>query len=194
MAAQFSNLRQRKGYIRIFQLLSSFIGLILIITAIIFHQTDSFVGYEASFTTIISLTTASSRSQCIMHLSSAFPPANTPQQFCWTLFWSISALCILLFRGTYPAGVDVGLDLIGWGLAWGFGIVLIQWAASMDYPRSCEYRNTSNTFCINSRALMACEVVGGIMALLYGYVCCSLPRGCLHCCITALLGFECSTD
>ena len=90
------------------------------------------------------------------------------RQFIWTLAWSISALSILLFRGSYPAGVDVGLDFIGWGLAWGLGIVVLEWAVRMDYPRSCQYRNTSNTFCINSRALMACEVVGGIMALLYG--------------------------
>jgi len=62
MAAQFSNLRQRKGYIRIFQLLSSFAGLILIITAISFHQTDSFIGYEASFPALLSLTTASPHS------------------------------------------------------------------------------------------------------------------------------------
>lgn len=59
MAAHLPNIRQRKGYIRLFQLISSFVGLILVITALTFHGTESFIGYEASFSTVFSLTSVS---------------------------------------------------------------------------------------------------------------------------------------
>lgn len=65
MRPRVIELRHRKGAIRIFQLLSSLVGLVLIIIALSFHRTESFIGFEASFSTILSLTTVRS----IVHTS-----------------------------------------------------------------------------------------------------------------------------
>ena len=102
-----------------------------------------------------------------MHKRTCFPTNRA--QFAWTILWSISAICVLFFHGPYPAGVDVGLDFIGWGLAWGFGVCLIEWAVEIDYPEwSCDLEYISSGYCTHTRALMASEVLAGIFALLYG--------------------------
>lgn len=67
--------------------------------------------------------------------------------------------------------MDIGLDFIGWGLAWGFGVVLIWWAADMNYPNnSCDLEYNSPGYCSRTKALMAMEVLGGIFGMGFGYV------------------------
>lgn len=101
-------------------------------------------------------------------------PQLSLAQFAWTLIWSVAAICVLVFHGPYPAGVDIALDFIGWVLGWGLGIALIITPAKHWYAKFCEadwfaqYRITG--FCTRARALMALEILASIFALVYGYV------------------------
>ena len=77
---------------------------------------------------------------------------------------------MLLFHGPYHPGVDIGLDFISWGLAWGFAITILMWTAEMDYPDDCQYEYKTPGFCPHAKTLMAMEVLSSILALVYGYV------------------------
>lgn len=163
MPANFSALRQRPGSIRVATLLLGLLGLIFIIVALALHNTDDFVGYEASVYDFLSLATVRPRK----HSLTLTVAAHT-RQFCYTIAWSFSAICVLVFHGPYPPPVDIALDFVGWGLAWAMGALVIQWSAEMDYPSDCGWSYNSVSFCTRAKTLMAMEILAGILAFVYG--------------------------
>lgn len=77
---------------------------------------------------------------------------------------------MLVFHGAYHPAVDIALEFIGFGLAWGWAVAVIQWTAEMNYADDCGYTSNGPNFCTQAKALMALEILAGILAFTYGYV------------------------
>lgn len=62
-----------------------------------------------------------------------------------------------LFWRPYHPGIDIGLDFLGWGLAWSLGILQLSESGSMSYD--AEWSHLAGT-----------ERAGGAFVVLIGYV------------------------
>lgn len=164
--ANFPALRERTGILRTVCLVMSLIALIFIIVALHIHGTDDFIGYEASFADAISITTVSPSPSHPRHLSPKLTSSRA--QYVWTILWSFSALCVIVFHGPYHPAVDIALDFIGFGLAWGWAPVVIYWTAYINAPGDCHWSYQGPNFCTRAKALKALEILAGILAITYG--------------------------
>ena len=95
----------------------------------------------------------------------------------YSLLWCATAILVLYFRGSYHPGIDVGLDLAGWGANWGWCWIVFLTAVfeNCDYHYYYYYhrghdRPSREYVCQQTRVAKGLMYTIGVFMVFYGSV------------------------
>jgi hypothetical protein len=80
---------------------------------------------------------------------------------------------VLLLKGPYHPGIDIGFDVVGWGLAWGMAMTTIIYTAYLDYtdfPCDPYYGDEYQYECSLARKSDGVAYSSAVLMLIYGSV------------------------
>ena len=82
-------------------------------------------------------------------------------------------MLVLLLKGPYHPGIDIGFDIVGWGLAWGMGLTTIIYTAELnytDFPCDPYYGDEYQDECSLAQKSNGVAYSIAVLMLIYGSV------------------------